>query len=212
MYAAHPNAVLNARFIERPFQGVEPRLATFLFVGLDANYAADIEKNAIFERLIEYHDDGVKFWNQHRVHHPFLLPGYDGDGLRYHRTFARIGFQPEQAALVSFMEVLHVPTVGRSKLTTADLDLAHLQRLNNAILSGTPKNTFLSAGVARLMRASGAFSWLPPKLPAGKVLPVIHQHAGGTVYLHLHFSNYGKFQAQLNAEANAIAKLMPKHG
>ena len=212
MYTVHPSVELNAKFAARPFQGVEPRSAAFLFIGLDANYAADIEQSSIFGRILEYHEDGARFWIRHRVHHPFLLPGYSGDGRRYHRTFAQIGFGPQHASLVSFAELLHVPTVGRSKLTPADLDSSHLQRLNDAVLGGSPKNTFVSVGVARLMHASGAFSWLQRDLPSGKVLPAIHRSANGTVFLHLHFSNYGKFQAQLNAEARAISSLLREDG
>lgn len=212
MYTIHPSTELNAKFHMRPFQGVEPRVATFLFIGLDANYCKHIETSPIFASLLEYHDDGVEFWRRHRVHHPFLLPGYSGDGQRYHRTFARIGFRPEHAPLVSFAEILHVPTVGCSKLSVADLNRSHLQLINDAILNGQSKHTFISAGVARLMHESGAFGWLPTSLPTGKVLPVIHQHAGGTVYLHLHFSNYGKFQVRLNAEADAIAEILTNYG
>lgn len=79
-------------FRRRPFQGADPALAKFLFVGLDANYDAGIESSPAFSSIIEYHNDGVAFWRRHRVHHPFLLPGYSGDGGLYHRSFAKVGF------------------------------------------------------------------------------------------------------------------------
>jgi hypothetical protein len=91
MYRPHPSAELNAKFAARPYQGVEPSAATFLFVGLDANYSLDLEQSPSFRRVLEYHEDGVAFWQRYGVHHPFLLPEYRGDGRRYHRTFARIG-------------------------------------------------------------------------------------------------------------------------
>ena len=34
MYQPHPSAELNAQFLHRPYQGVEPSMATFLFIGL----------------------------------------------------------------------------------------------------------------------------------------------------------------------------------
>lgn len=70
-------------------------MATFLFVGLDANYSPDLEASPSFQSVLEYHEDGVAFWRRYGVHHPFLLPEYRGDGRRYHRTFAKIGFKPK---------------------------------------------------------------------------------------------------------------------
>lgn len=209
MFQAHPSSELNALFRHRPYQGVEPSSATFLFVGLDANYDAEIDASPSFRNIVEYHQDGVAFWHRHGVHHPFLLPEYRGDGRRYHRTFAKIGFKPEHAELVSFAELLHAPTVGRSKLTVADLDRAHLRKLNAAILHGQAKHVFLPASVVRLMQTSGEFPWLPKTVGASSPLRVLYGDGVRTVYSHLHFSNYGKFQRQLDQEALAIAALMP---
>lgn len=209
MFIPHPSVRLTEIFAERPYQGVLPDEAQFLFVGLDANYDERIEQSEIFDYVLAYHRDGVAFWQRHLVHHPFLLPQYRGDGRRYHQNFSRIGFQPKHASLVSFVELLHVPTIGRSSLKPCDLSPAHLHWVNEVILTGRPKNVFVSASVARLMRATGIFSWLPPELPKGKVLPAIYSGAGTNVYYHLHFSNYGKFQAQLNAEAEEIKRMLP---
>ena len=209
MYQPHPSPELNAQFRHRPYQGVEPSAATFLFIGLDANYDPKLEQSPSFQSVLAYHQDGVAFWRRHGVHHPFLLPQYRGDGRRYHRTFARIGFKPEHAELVSFAELLHVPTVGRNKLAPQDLDPSHLQKLNAAILHGKAKHIFISAGVARLMQASKAFPWLPKDPGASKPLRVLYSEPLRSVYSHLHFSNYGKFQQQLEEEAHAIAALLP---
>lgn len=210
MYQAHPSYALNSLFAQRPYQGAAPASATYLFVGLDANYAVDIESSPAFNNVLGYHQDGVAFWQRHGVHHPFLLPQNRGDGRRYHTTFAKVGFKPHHAALVSFVELLHVPTVGRNKLVPEDLDPSHLQMLNAVMLNGTAQYIFISAGVARLMRASGAFSWLPKQPIAPGSLPVLYKANQRTVYLHLHFSNYGKFQQQLTREAVAIAALIPQ--
>ena len=69
-----------------------------MFVGLDANYSEHIDKRPIFPRVVEYLDDGVAFWTNNGVNHPFLLKEYKGGGKFYHRTFAQIRFQTEDAS------------------------------------------------------------------------------------------------------------------
>ncbi len=208
MYEAHPSRALSALFRVKPYQGAAPEDAEFLFVGLDANYSADIEQSPIFPRLLEYHEDGPAFWRRHGVHHPFLLPAYSGDGRRYHVTFAKIGFRAAQADLVSFVELLHLPTVGRSRLEPRDLERPHLQRLREAIFAGAAKYIFVSAGVLRLMETTGTFRDLLRAPVSSGALRVLFRDSHRTVFLHLHFSNYGKFEAQLQAEAKAIAGLL----
>jgi hypothetical protein len=110
MYRSDPSQILSTLFARKPYQGASPDAARFLFVGLDANDAADIENSPIFQELLADHEDGTAFWRRHGVHHPFLLPQYTADGRRYRRTFAKIGFRPEHAELVSFIELLHLPT------------------------------------------------------------------------------------------------------
>jgi hypothetical protein len=212
MYTAHPSQTLNALFGPKPYQGADPLQSEFLFVGLDANYAADIEQSSAFKAAKQYHEDGVGFWRRHGVHHPFLLPSYTGDGRKYHRNFAHIGFMPEHAPLVSFIELLHVPTVGRNTLTVSDLKLHHLQYVNAAITSEQARHVFLSDGVARLMRKSGAFPWLGDATLSDGPLPIFYADGVRTVYKHLRFSNYGKFEARMHTEAQAIAALLPSAG
>jgi len=38
MYVPHPSRELTELFAQKPYQGVAPDRAAFLFVGLDANY------------------------------------------------------------------------------------------------------------------------------------------------------------------------------
>ncbi|GAA0759779.1 hypothetical protein LRH25_01100 [Ideonella azotifigens] len=209
MYQLHPSRELQQCFAERPFQGAAPWDATFLFIGLDANYDPQIAHSSSFGNVLAYHEDGVAFWRQHGVHHPFLLPDYRGDGRRYHLNFSRVGFAPRHASLVSFVELLHLPTMGRSQLTRADLATSHLQMIESAMLRGRAKLIFVSAQVAQLLRASGRFGWLAQRPASSGPLPVLYQDAGRTVHLHLHFSNYGKFQPQMREEAAAIAALLP---
>lgn len=208
MFHTHPSRRLSELFARKPYQGVAPEEARFLFVGLDANYAADIERSPIFPDLLAYHEDGPGFWRNNGVHHPFLLPQYAGDGRRYHRNFAKVGFEPRHAELVSFVELLHLPTVGRSKLVAEDLDSAHLRRLGNAVFNGQAQSVFLSANVVRLMNSTGRFPRLREQSTQAEALRVLFKDDDRTVYLHLHFSNYGKFEARLQAEAKVIAALL----
>lgn len=209
MYRIHPSTELVRLFEARPWQGAYPAQARWLFVGLDANYATDIERSSAFVHVLDYHADGVGFWRRHGVHHPFLLPVYRGDGRRYHRTFARIGFDAVDAPQVSFAELLHRPTVGRNRLEPSDLDDAHLAWLESAMFEGTAERVFVSDGVLRLMSRTRRFAclWRPSTAASGAALPVLYADNQRTVYLHLHFSNYGRFKARLDAEIDAIASM-----
>ncbi|MEC4718285.1 hypothetical protein RY831_03935 [Noviherbaspirillum sp. CPCC 100848] len=208
MYKPHPSDELRQHFAERPYQGADPMAAKLLFVGLDANYDEAIAKSPAFTSVLEYHQDGVAFWRRYGVHHPFLLPYYRGDGRRYHQTFAKIGFQPDHAHLVSFVELLHLPTVGRSQLVPADLDSCHVKWLDNVIRAGEAQHIFVSAGVLRLMQSTDQFHWLRGGHTPVDSLPVLYDDGRRKIYRHLHFSNYGKFQAQLERERMHIGALL----
>ena len=210
MFQPHPNSVLTEHFRQKPYQGAHPQSARFLFVGLDANYAADVENSPIFPALLKYHEDGPRFWRSTGVHHPFLLPQYKGDGRRYHSTFAKIGFQPPHADWVSFTELLNLPTVGRSALVASDLDPEHLKSIRKAIFEGKAQFVFVSAGVQRLLVASGRFPELAAVRRTYGALRVLYEDDARATFLHLHFSNYGKFEKQLQAEAKEIATLLAR--
>lgn len=211
MYVPHPSRELSELFTRKPHQGVAPEDATFLFVGLDANYHPGIADSSIYPKVLEYHADGVAFWQKYGAHHPFLLPGYAGDGSFYHQSFARIGLGPEHANLISFVELLNVPTAGRSSLVAADLSGAHLKRLNEVIIEGRALHVFIPTGVAQLMRGTGLFPWLPrAPIRSEGPLGVWFRVGRKTMYSHLHFSVYGKFAQQKAVEALAIrGVLMP---
>ena len=213
MYFPHPSLALVDLFEKKPYQGAIPDVAKFLFIGLDANYSQNIESEVIFPRIVEYHENGELFWQRHGVHHPFLLPEFSGDGRFYHKSFSRIGFGPQHAGMVSFVELLHLPTIGRSKLVVADLDREHLQKLNNWILHGDAEHIFLPSGVVRLLRATKLFPWLPTKpVDSTGVLKILINKPGKHVYQHLHFSTYGKFEKHKREEAEAIRSLLVNYG
>jgi hypothetical protein len=210
VYQLHPSETLRRVFTARPFQGAEPERASFVFVGLDANYSADIERSPIFPQLLDYLADGVAFWKKTGVHHPFLLPAYGNkDGTRYHRSFAGIGFRPMHAPLVSFVEVLHLPTCKQSKLEVSDLDAGHLQWLDRIICAGSARYVFLPATAAQLMRASGSFPWLPKLARSeGGALEVWHRTATTTVFCHYHLSTYGHQEKKKREQIAEIRDLM----
>jgi hypothetical protein len=208
VFQPHPSSVLNELFRRKPYQGVQPDSARFLFVGLDANYSANVESSPIFPSLLRYHEDGAEFWRTSGVHHPFLLPEYKGDGRRYHSTFAKIGFKPTHANLVSFIELLDCPTVGRSGLVAEDLNPEHLKLIRRAIFEGKSQFTFVSAGVQRLMVGSRMFLECSTVKRNFGALRVLYEANDRAIFLHLHFSNYGKFEQQIQSEAKEIAALL----
>ena len=93
-YTLHPSKKLVTLFKEKPWQGNRPEKAHFLFVGLGANYSADIEKS--LPEVFDHLRSGVEFWRANGVHHPFRLQHYRGSGKRYHDKFAEIGFTTDQ--------------------------------------------------------------------------------------------------------------------
>ncbi len=48
MYNVHPSEKLIHAFRQKPYQGCCPTQAEFLFIGLDANYAPNIEEQKYF--------------------------------------------------------------------------------------------------------------------------------------------------------------------
>jgi hypothetical protein len=190
-----------------------PEQAKYLFIGLDANFSKDIERNQIFSLLLSYLNDGVTFWAtqmEEETHHPFLLPEYKkGKGWKYHNTFSQIGFKRAQASMVSFVELLNVPTCG-SKLTAEDLDKDYLRRLNSAIMDGNAQFIFIPPTVGRLMYESGLFPWIPKDPTSnGQPLKIWFQEGKKTVYWHYHFSlGYRRFQNEIAKQLAEIRSLV----
>lgn len=208
MYVPHPSLRLQQLFQAKPYQGARPEDAEFIFIGLDANYAPNLERMPLFHQVEEYHEDGVAFWQRYHKHHPFLLGDYQGDGRWYHYNFAKIDLQPQDARRICFIEMLHVPTCGTRKLEAGDLDADHMKRLDALITSGRRRRVFVPSSVAQLMRDSRRFSWLGGRPPSGEVLPVLYAAGETRVHQHLHFSNWGTYQSRMTAEAVAIGNLV----
>src|SRR5689334_4899799 len=107
-YRVHDSPELIALFRRKPYQGQDPERSAALILGNDANYSDAISKHEFFGKIVEYHDDGIRFWTKYRTHHPFLLPAYPFDrrtgGVRYHLNFAKMRFAPHDAPNFSFVE------------------------------------------------------------------------------------------------------------
>jgi hypothetical protein len=193
MYFPHKNSKLHELFSHKPYQGADPTTAQFLFFGLDANYAPDIEDKPYFSEIVSYLEDGVRYWRQRGYHHPFRHPEYRGDGALYHKRFAEIGFTREHAEQVSFVELIDVPTSGRSKLHRNDLKSLHLDRLRDWVLDGRAPNIFIPPGVSRLLRKTPQFSWLLEEpIAHDRSLPILFRTDKKIVFSPFHFSCFGK--------------------
>lgn len=200
-YNRHEKQELIQAFYKEPlpFQGADPSTARCIFIGLDANFDEHIENSEIFDDVKSYLRDGPEFWRQNKVHHPFLLENYTGDGRYYHAEFSQIGFTSQHADCVSFVEIVPVPTYGRSNLRTADLMseeiTRHLQALREIILCGR-QCVFISKSVGNLLRRSPCFSWLPPAPTSDLSGNLMHLKLWNNnirthVYCHTHFSRFG---------------------
>ena len=197
-YDIHPSAELRELFssVPIPYQGQDPVRARIIFVGLDANYSAEIFANEnMRERILEYHQDGVEFWKRHNTHHPFLLDEYplkkNRGGVPYHRKFQTMGLASKHAEYVSFVELLDVPTVGSTekKKFWELFNPDHAKRLDRIFTSGAERLVLLPGSVIRNMqqasRQHGVFSWLPESVEWGK----FHQIGQTEFHKVRHFSS-----------------------
>lgn len=142
----------QAIFKAKPYQGQDPEKAKVLFVGRDANYPDDLCNDPFFERVKEYHRDGVTFWGKYEVHHPFLCKDFpfprNAGGYRYHYRFTRLGLKSEDAQYISFIELRELPTRGVTgkipkSVFISKLEPSHMQRLDRWIMQSGRKLVFL---------------------------------------------------------------------
>jgi hypothetical protein len=151
------------------YQGQEPSDASFIFMGLDANFSSVIEASPIKDEVLAYLSDGVGYWKTKHRHHPFLSPSYEkGSGYRYHLQFSKIGLTPAYADKISFVELLGCPTCGKTshKRFLELLDVNYLRRLDGLISSSKRKKVvFIARGtyaeLFKIGKKFGCFEWLP---------------------------------------------------
>ena len=209
-YVRHPDRMLQAAF-SCGYQGARPDRAEFLFVGLDANFAEDIvTKDALYQDVLEYLSNGPKYWERHDKHHPFLRHPSVADGWLYHSRFSQIGLTARDAPRVSFVELLHVATVGRSPLRHSDLDPAHLSRLRAWMTGCNVRFVFASRMVGRWLQRLRLFEELrsPATETASGLWGWTLRRGGPQLLLHSHFSAWGCQYAQLQKDLLSIRALV----
>jgi hypothetical protein len=149
IFGIHPSMKLQDLYKSRYWQGQSPDKAKVIFLGLDANWDKDIENNEAFNKIVEYLQDGVSFWERYGVHHPFLLPEYKKkSGYRYHKGFAKLGIDKMHASEVSFVELINKPTYGTSTKEKNEymslINADYIKELNDKIFDNRRKIVFLS--------------------------------------------------------------------
>jgi len=181
IFDAHPSKALNSLFQGRRYQGQNPADAAIVFVGRDANYAKDIDKDSYFFNILaEYINNGVNFWhnssdakywkyntnqdNIKNVHHPFLLPAYatlfpKKEGYEYHRKFSCMNLDKSYAQYISFVEIIDVPTKGHSRNICKDRfnkllrnSECHIKSLVRSLINGPPKAIFVPDSAIKVLR------------------------------------------------------------
>jgi len=209
-YTEHPSPILKALFREKSWQGANPMQAKYVFVGLDANFAIDVETQ--IPQIISYLQDGPQFWTNTERHHPFMLDGYNGDGVLYHRNFKLIGFTPAEACQVSFIELVEKPTTGRSRLTFGDLSLNHMNWIRDIIDNGNAKYILIPPQAIKLMKRKEVFSWLrrrrPIRIEGNFKVWRDDAERGQIIYEMYHLSNYGKHYATLKLQIEQLSELV----
>jgi hypothetical protein len=172
-FAKHPSPELVRMFHEKPYQCQSPEKAEIIFLSSDANYSERITEHDFFERILEYQEDGIKFWKDHECHHPFMLKEYpfsrSKGGVPFHRNFSKLQFKPIQADKICFLELLDVPTIGNKtgNIHVFDelINLEHLEYIDQLISLGDKKLFFIPGGVLNDMKRlknqyNNIFQWL----------------------------------------------------
>ena len=159
-----------------------------------------ITHHEFFRRILDYHADGVRFWKTTGVHHPFMLPDYPFDrrkgGVKYHGNFSKLNFSPTHAEFFSFVELLHLPTIGNTgsnkELFFQLLDSDHLNWLESLVLGGDPKfvlvNQTLAGSINRISKKLGVLKELAAAISNKPVPAVALKTAHVTLYNGYSFS------------------------
>lgn len=171
-FSKHISFNLINLFKEKPYQGQSPEQAKIIFLSSDANYSKEISEHPFFNRILEYHEDGVKFWHKYGVHHPFLLSDYpfkkNQGGVPFHKRFSAIGLDSSYAEDICFLELLNTPTIGSMSKDKTEflnlIDLEHLKYIDHLITNSDGKLFFVSKNVADLLhdlkKRYDIFNWL----------------------------------------------------
>lgn len=178
-FGLHPSKKLQKLFTEKPYQIQEPEKSKIIFLGRDANWDINIEKDPLFPEFEEYLKNGISYWQTHGYHTPMLSPNYKGDGKTYHRNFKKIGFTSDNAEAICFLELLKFPTYGMSskyqkeyiRMVLDENNKDHLNRIKKLQQNGKV-NFFIPDGLRKYIYE----------------LQLFPSNANNVIY-HTHFSN-----------------------
>lgn len=160
-FGKHPSKKLQEVFSQKPYQIQKPEKAKIIFLGLDANFDKDIEKDeCFFNETLKYLKDGVEYWKSNKdFHTPMLNPkcNYKGDGIKYHRNFRKLYFTSKKEDDICFMELLKCCTYGSSgtnrklfmEMVKAPENKEHLCRIKKLAEMG--KKICISKSVSRII-------------------------------------------------------------
>ena len=197
-FQKHPSKLLNELYSVKNHQGANPADAKILFVGRDPNWSINLEEMEMFNFISEYLNDGIAFWNKYKIHHPFLLPNYKGDGKRYHKIFSKLKLSSELSSEISFIELIGFPTTGMAKsdnksflnyLLSED-NSEHLVKLDS-YLNDTTKTIFVAWGLISdfkiIYNKTGLFKKFAELDKSAMLITELNQIEN--IFIHRHFSD-----------------------
>lgn len=196
-FQKHPSNALIELYRRKNYQGTNPFDAKVIFVGKDPNWDIDIEESPIFNLVSDYLSDGVKFWQKHNIHHPFLHSQYGNEGLKYHNAIARLKFENELADKISFVEFIGFPTTGVSSKNPKLFNdyLLSVENRNNLIeldqlFNDDSKLIFLYWGSINLLKFINKKTGLFERLKNIDKTKMIRTDLNKirNIYFHKHFS------------------------
>ena len=187
--------------MKKPFQGAHPSEARFVFFGLDANFDEYIDNKPYLEEVLRYLDDGVTYWRNEGVHHPFLSSKikYTGSGKKYHERFSKIGFKQNHAEHISFIELLDIPTFGTSNFEYSDLNDNHINKIIEWVFYGKSEYIFIPSSVAKLLKKRAEFKFLckkPSELESINSIPLWHLLGNKYFLKNRHFTYISNSQCK----------------
>ncbi len=199
VFEKHSCRKLQELYKNKPYQGQDPEKAKYIFIGKDANWNADIENQTYFPKIQEYLTDGVAFWKKYKIHHPFLLPEYRGDGKRFHTQFAKTYDGDSIADQVSFVELIKIPTTGIAReskekrafeeLLFSEENLQHLRYIDR-VINDKNKVVFIAWGLTKYIEEIRLSKEIFKNIPTDKSnMDINTLNRKGNFYFLRHFSD-----------------------